>query len=62
VVSVLGWVAVAIAVVAAIAGARWGLPGVIYGVGIGWLVRSSTALYMTARHLRLPATAPAVMS
>jgi O-antigen/teichoic acid export membrane protein len=62
VVSVLGWVAVAIGVVAAIAGARWGLPGVIYGVGIGWLVRSSTALYLTARHLRLPATAPAVTS
>ena len=62
VVNMLGWVAVAIAAVAAIAGARWGLPGVIYGVGIGWLVRSSTALYMTARHLRLPATAPAVTS
>jgi O-antigen/teichoic acid export membrane protein len=62
VVSVLGWVAVAIAVAGAIAGARWGLPGVIYGVGIGWLVRASTALYLTARHLRLPATAPAVTS
>jgi O-antigen/teichoic acid export membrane protein len=62
VVSVLGWVAVAVAAVAAIAGARWGLPGVIYGVGIGWLVRSSIALYVTARHLRLPATAPAVTS
>jgi len=62
VVSLLGWVAVAIAAVAAIAGSRWGLPGVIYGVGIGWLVRSSIALYMTARHLRLPATAPAVTS
>ena len=62
VVSVLGWVAVAVAVAAAIAGARWGLPGIIYGVGIGWLMRSSAALYMTARHLRLPATAPAVPS
>ena len=62
VVSMLGWVAVAIAAIAAIAGSRWGLPGVIYGVGIGWLVRSSTALYMTARHLRLPTTAPAVTS
>jgi len=61
-VSLLGWVAVAIAVVAAIAGARWGLPGVIYGVGIGWLVRFSTALYLTARHLRLPASVPAVTS
>ena len=62
VVSALGWAAVAIAVVAAIAGARWGLPGVIYGVGIGWLMRFSAALYMTARHLRLPAAAPAVTS
>ena len=62
VVSVLGWVAVAVAIAGAIAGSRWGLPGVIYGVGIGWLVRASTALYMTARHLRLPVTAPAVTS
>ncbi len=61
-VSVLGWVAVAIAVAGAIAGSRWGLPGVIYGVGIGWLVRASTALYVTSRHLRLPATFPAVTS
>ncbi len=61
-VSLLGWVAVAIAVPAAIAGSRWGLPGVIYGVGIGWLVRSTTAFYVTARHLRLPATAAAVTS
>lgn len=59
VVSVLGWAAVAIAVVGAIAGARWGLLGVIYGVGIGWLVRASGALYMTARHLRYPAAAAA---
>ena len=61
-VNVLGWVAVAIAVAGAVAGSRWGLPGLIYGVGLGWLVRASTAFYMTARHLRLPATAPAVTS
>jgi hypothetical protein len=62
VISRLGWIAVAVAAVAAIAGARWGLPGVIYGVGLGWLVRSFTALYTTARHLRLPAAAMAVPS
>ena len=61
-VSLLGWVAVGIAVLGAIAGARWGLPGVIYGVGLGWLVRASTGLYLTARHLRLPAAPRAVVS
>ncbi len=60
-VSLLGWVAVALAVVGATAGARWGLPGVIYGVGIGWVVRAGSALYLTARHLRLP-VAPAVVA
>ena len=53
-VNVLGWVAVAVAVVAATAGARWGLAGVIYGVGIGWAVRAGSAFYLTSRHLRLP--------
>lgn len=61
-VSLLGWVAVAIAVLGAVAGARWGLPGVIYGVGIGWLVRATTGLYLVSRHLRLPSAAGAVAS
>jgi O-antigen/teichoic acid export membrane protein len=61
-VSLLGWVAVAIAVLGAVAGARWGLPGVIYGVGIGWLVRATTGLYLVSRHLRLPSAAGAVVS
>lgn len=58
-VSMLGWVAVGIAVLGAVAGARWGLPGVIYGVGLGWVVRASVGFFLTARHLRLPATAQA---
>lgn len=61
-VSLLGWGAVAIAVLGAVAGARWGLPGVIYGVGIGWLVRATTGLYLVSRHLRLPSAAGAVAS
>lgn len=61
-VMVLGWVAVAIAIAGAVVGARWGLPGLIYGVALGWLVRASTAAYATARHLRLPAATAAVTS
>jgi O-antigen/teichoic acid export membrane protein len=60
VVNALGWVSVAVAVVASAFGARWGLVGVIYGVGLGWLVRAVSAMYYTARHLRLPDPAPAV--
>jgi O-antigen/teichoic acid export membrane protein len=54
-VNVFGWVSVAIGLVAAIVGARWGLAGVIYGVAVGWMVRALSAFYFAARHLRLPA-------
>jgi spore maturation protein SpmB len=58
--NLLGWLSVAIAVGAAAVGARWGLAGVIYGVGLGWLLRALSAFYVTARHLRLaPAAAVA---
>jgi O-antigen/teichoic acid export membrane protein len=60
-VSLLGWVAVLVAVLGAVAGSRWGLAGVIYGVGLGWVVRAMVALYLTARHLRLPSAAAAVI-
>jgi hypothetical protein len=53
-VNLLGWVSLAVGLVAAIVGARWGLAGVIYGVALGWLMRSLSALYVVARHLRLP--------
>ena len=54
-VNLLGWVSLAVGLVAAIVGARWGLAGVIYGVALGWLMRSLSAFYVVARHLRLPA-------
>jgi O-antigen/teichoic acid export membrane protein len=57
-VNLLGWVSVAVAFAAAIVGARWGLAGVIYGVGLGWLMRALTALYVTLRHLKLPESIP----
>jgi O-antigen/teichoic acid export membrane protein len=58
IVNLFGWVSVAVAVVAAILGARWGLTGVVYGVGLGWLMRALTALYLTLRHLKLPEPIP----
>jgi O-antigen/teichoic acid export membrane protein len=57
-VNLFGWVSVGVAVVAAVVGARWGLAGVIYGVGLGWLLRTLTALYLTLRHLKLPESIP----
>jgi len=61
-VSVLGWVSVGVAMLGAVAGARWGLPGVIYGVGLGWVMRALVGMVLSARHLQLPATAEAVTS
>jgi O-antigen/teichoic acid export membrane protein len=60
-VNLLGWVSVGVAIAAGILGARWGLPGVIYGVGLGWLVRALTASYITLRHLKLPESIPATV-
>lgn len=57
-VNLFGWGAAALAILAAVFGARWGLAGVIYGVGFGWLIRAVTALYITLRHLKLPASVP----
>jgi O-antigen/teichoic acid export membrane protein len=57
-VNVTGWVGVAIAIPAALLGAHWGLAGLIYGVGLGWLLRSVTAFHLALRHLRLPAPVP----
>jgi Na+-driven multidrug efflux pump len=53
---------VALAIPAAVFGAQWGLAGVIYGVGLGWLARAVTALLITLRHLRLPASVPVTAS
>jgi O-antigen/teichoic acid export membrane protein len=57
-VNLFGWVSVGLAIPAAVFGAQWGLAGVIYGVGFGWLLRALPSLYITFRHLRLPASIP----
>jgi O-antigen/teichoic acid export membrane protein len=59
-VSLLGWAAVGLAVLGAIVGTGWGLTGVIYGIGFGWLVRAVISFYLIARHLRLPAASAVV--
>jgi O-antigen/teichoic acid export membrane protein len=55
----MGWASVALSLTAAYVGARWGLAGVIYGVALGWYVRSVFATALTLRHLRLPVSIPA---
>jgi O-antigen/teichoic acid export membrane protein len=61
-VNLVGWISAGIALGAAFVGAHWGLVGVIYGVGLGWMVRAVVAFALIMRHLRvqvpLPATAP----
>jgi O-antigen/teichoic acid export membrane protein len=57
-VNLFGWGSAALAIPAAVFGARWGLAGVMYGVGLGWLIQAATALYITLRHLKLPASVP----
>jgi O-antigen/teichoic acid export membrane protein len=56
--NVLGWLAVVLAVAAGVIGARWGLAGVIYGVSLGWTLRSVATWRFAARHLRLAEDAP----
>jgi O-antigen/teichoic acid export membrane protein len=57
-INLLGWVSVGLALAAAVFGARWGLAGLIYGVGLGWLLRAVTQAYLILRHLKLPASIP----
>jgi O-antigen/teichoic acid export membrane protein len=49
--NLMAWVSVAGALAAAVVGARWGLEGVLYGVGVGWLVRTIAAGILAAPHL-----------
>jgi hypothetical protein len=59
-VNLTGWVSVALGVVGAFLGARWGLTGLIYGVAIGWFLRAAIAFALIGRHLRLPLSIPAI--
>ena len=47
-----GWLSVALAIGAAVVAARWGLAGVVYGVGLGWLAWAVMSFVLVIRHLR----------
>lgn len=53
-VNLFGWASVVVSILVATVAARWGLAGVVYAVGLGWLLRALTGLAITARHLKLP--------
>jgi hypothetical protein len=50
-----GWLSAAFAVGAAAVAAPWGLTGVVYGIGFGWLAWAVMSLVVISHHLRLPA-------
>lgn len=54
-----GWMSVALGACAAVLGSRWGLTGVVYGVGLGWLAWALLAFTLVAHHLRAAVTVPA---
>lgn len=51
-VSLLTWVSIGMAAVAAVVGARFGLLGILYGVGAAWLLLASGATWMAVRSFR----------
>jgi hypothetical protein len=55
-----GWISATLAVGSAVIGAQWwGLAGVIYGVGVGWIAWAALSFALVVRHLRLPDGVPA---
>lgn len=51
---VVSWLTIGLSVVASVLAAPWGLVGVLYGVSLGWLVRSVIAAFMAMPHVRRP--------
>jgi hypothetical protein len=51
--SVIGWISIAVALLGAVVGARWGLTGLVYGVGLGWAFRAVVISLLAIPHLRV---------
>ena len=47
-----GWISLSISAAGAFIGTRWGLVGVIYGVGIGWFSRAIISSRLSIKHFR----------
>ena len=50
-ISVTAWLSIAIATAGAFVAAPWGLPGVLYGIAVGWLTRVVAAGWIAFPHL-----------
>jgi len=50
--NVFGWFSIALAAGGAVVGARWGLEGLLYGIGVGWIGHSLAGFLLGAKHLR----------
>ena len=47
---IAGWIGVALAVVGAYYGSRFGLAGIVYGVSIGWILRLIVAIVLVRQY------------
>lgn len=52
--NVFSWVSIAMAGGGAAVGAAWGLEGLLYGVGVGWIGHSAAGFGLGLRHLKEP--------
>jgi len=50
-ISVIGWCSIGFGFVGAWVGARWGLTGLVFGVGAGWLLRTIALYWIAAKPL-----------
>ncbi len=50
-ISGIGWIAIAFGFVGALLGVRWGLTGLVFGVGVGWLFRAISIFWIAAPQL-----------
>lgn len=54
----LGWGTLALSLIAAVMGTRWGLTGAIYGVSLGFLVRAVATLHLAIPFYEVPPAGP----
>jgi len=50
--NIFSWFSIALAAGGAAVGARWGLQGLLYGIGVGWVGHSVAGFALGAKHLR----------
>jgi hypothetical protein len=48
----IAWAACAVGFLGAWLGVRWGLTGLVYGVGVGWVLRAAASGWLASRSLQ----------